>query len=82
MVKSIHVAIAIVCMAVVLAVIIQPVRKEPHARNEAGDMIELPEPQDSGKISVDAAMLERSWKTVSHLQSRSQCHRPCLPGRV
>ena len=59
MVKSIHVAIAIVCMAVVLAVIIQPVRKEPHAGNEAGDIIILPEPRDSGEISVEEALLER-----------------------
>ena len=59
MVKSIHVAIALVCMAVVLAVIIQPVRKEPHAGNEAGDIIVLPEPLDSGEISVEEALLER-----------------------
>ncbi len=59
MVKSIHVAIALVCMAVVLAVIIQPVRKEPHAGNEAGDTIILPEPRDSGEISVEEALLER-----------------------
>ena len=59
MVKSIHVAIAIVCMAVVLAVIIQPVRKEPHAGNEAGDTIILPEPRNSGEISVEEALLER-----------------------
>jgi hypothetical protein len=59
MVKSIHVAIALVCMAVVLAVIIQPVRKEPHTGNEAGDIIKLPEPLDSGEISVEEALLER-----------------------
>ena len=59
MVKSIHIAIALVCMAVVLAVIIQPVRKEPHAGNEAGDIIILPEPRDSGCISVEEALLER-----------------------
>ena len=59
MVKSIHVAIALVCMAVVLAVIIQPVRKEPHAGNEAGDIIILPEPRDSCEISVEEALLER-----------------------
>ena len=59
MVKSIHVAIALVCMAVVLAVIIQPVRKEPHTGNEAGDIIVLPEPLDSGEISVEEALLER-----------------------
>jgi SagB-type dehydrogenase family enzyme len=59
MVKSIHIVIALVCMAVVLAVIIQPVRKEPHAGNEAGDTIVLPEPRDSGEISVEEALLER-----------------------
>ncbi len=59
MVKSIHVAIAIVCMAVVLAVIIQPVRKEPHAGNVVGDTIILPEPRNSGGISVEEALLER-----------------------
>jgi len=58
-VKSIHVAIAIVCMAVVLAVIIQPVRKEPHAGNVVGDTIILPEPRNSGGISVEEALLER-----------------------
>ena len=59
MVKSIHVAIALVCMAVLLAVIIQPVRKELHAGDEAGDTIILPEPQNSGDISVEKALLER-----------------------
>jgi SagB-type dehydrogenase family enzyme len=59
MVKSIHVAIAIVCMAVVLAVIIQPVRKEPYAGNVVGDTIILPEPRNSGGISVEEALLER-----------------------
>ena len=59
MVKSIHIVIALVCMAVVLAVIIQPVRKEPHAGNEAGDTVVLPEPRDSGEISVEEALLER-----------------------
>jgi len=59
MVKSIHVAIAIVCMAVVLAVIIQPVRKEPHAGNVVGDTIILPEPRNSGGISVEETLLER-----------------------
>jgi SagB-type dehydrogenase family enzyme len=59
MVKSIHIAIALVCMAVVLAVIIQPVRKEPLAGNESGDIIKLPEPRDSGGISVEEALLER-----------------------
>ncbi len=57
--KSIHVAIALVCMAVVLAVIIQPVRKEPLAGNESGDIIKLLEPRDSGGISVEEALLER-----------------------
>ena len=59
MVKSIHVVIALVCMAVVLAVIIQPVRKEPHAVYEVGDIIALPEPRNSGGISVEKALLER-----------------------
>ncbi len=59
MVKSIHIAIALVCMAIVLSIIIQPVRKEPHAGNEAGDTIILPEPCDSGEISVEEALLER-----------------------
>ena len=59
MVKSIHIAIALVCMAVVLAVIIQPVRKEPHVGNEAGDTIILPGPRDSGEVSVEEALLDR-----------------------
>ncbi len=59
MVKNIHVAIALVCITVVLAVIIQPVRKESRAGNKIGDMIELPEPQDSGEISIEVALLER-----------------------
>jgi len=59
MVKSIHVVIALVCMAVVLAVIIQPVRKEPHTGNVVGDTIILPEPRNSGDISVEEALLER-----------------------
>ena len=59
MVKSIHIAIALVCITVVLAVIIQPVRKESRAGNKIGDMIELPEPQDSGEISIEEALFER-----------------------
>jgi SagB-type dehydrogenase family enzyme len=43
----------------VLAVIIQPVRKEPLAGSETGDTIILPEPLDSGEISVEEALLER-----------------------
>jgi hypothetical protein len=59
MVKSVHVAIALVCMAVVLAVIIMQVRKEPHVGNKALDTITLPEPRDSGEISFEEALLER-----------------------
>ena len=59
MVKSIHIAIALVCMAIVLSIIIQPVRKEPYAGNEAGDLIILPEPRKSVGISVEEALLER-----------------------
>jgi SagB-type dehydrogenase family enzyme len=59
MVKSIHIVIALVCMAVVLAVIIQPVRKEPYTGNGVGDTIILPEPRDSGEISIEQALLER-----------------------
>jgi SagB-type dehydrogenase family enzyme len=59
MVKSIHIVIALVCMAVVLAVIIQPVRKDPYTGNGVGDTIILPEPRDSGEISIEQALLER-----------------------
>jgi SagB-type dehydrogenase family enzyme len=59
MVKSIHVAITLVCMTVVLAVIIQPVRKEPHASNTDRNTIILPEPRDSGEVSVEEALFER-----------------------
>ena len=42
-----------------LALIIQPVRKEPDARNEARDTTILPKPLNSGGISVEEALLDR-----------------------
>ncbi len=57
--KSIPVAIALVSLVVLLAVLIQPIGKEPDIGDEAGDIIILPEPQSSGSMSVEEALLER-----------------------
>lgn len=57
--KSIPVAVALICLVVVLAVLVQPARKEPDSGVGAGNIIELPEPQYSGGIPVEEALLER-----------------------
>jgi len=46
-------------MVVVLVVLIQPIGKEPDIGDEAGGIIILPEPQNSGSMSVEEALLER-----------------------
>ena len=57
--KIIPVTIALVCMLIVLAVLTQPIGKEPDIPNEAGDIITLPEPKNSGTMSVEEALFER-----------------------
>ncbi|MCK4929106.1 MAG: SagB/ThcOx family dehydrogenase [Methanosarcinales archaeon] len=57
--KIIPVAIALVLMVVVLAVLIQPVRKEPDTRGGTEDIIILPEPRYSGGMPVEEALLGR-----------------------
>jgi len=58
-VKSIPVAIALISLVVVLIVLIQPIGKETDIGDEAGDIIILPEPKNTGSMSVEEALLER-----------------------